>query len=90
MCRLRPLATIFYTALLVTMIGAWTVGAETSRPHIVTILIDDWGWNNWGYHARQQENKREIRTRTLDRLAKQGIVLDRYVAFSDCTVHIKY
>lgn len=73
--RLRPLATLY--ALFAIMIGARTGVAETSRPHIITILIDDWGWNNWGYHAKQQENKREIRTPTLDRLAKQGIVLDR-------------
>ena len=74
-CRLRPLVTLY--ALFAIMIEARTGVAETSRPHIVTIMIDDWGWNNWGYHAKQQENKREIHTPTLDRLAKQGIVLDR-------------
>ena len=29
---------------------ATTVAAQANKPHIVFILVDDWGWSNVGYH----------------------------------------
>ena len=38
---------------------------ERTLPHIVTIVIDDFGWGNWGYHAQQtgiEQLIREVQT----------------------------
>jgi arylsulfatase B len=56
-----------------------------SLPHIVIIIIDDWGWNNFGLHSKTQENKDEIQTPNLDSLANNGIILDRFYAFRFCS-----
>jgi hypothetical protein len=37
------LAFLFLFALCV-------VGSAPSKPHIVFIMVDDWGWANVGYH----------------------------------------
>ena len=47
--------------------------------NIVFFLADDLGWNDVGYHGS------EIRTPNIDRLAKEGVVLDRYYAFPVCS-----
>ncbi|KAG5190928.1 arylsulfatase B-like protein [Tribonema minus] len=59
--------------------------ASAKKPHIITIMIDDWGYNNWGVHAKDEANSREVRTPSLDALANVGIVLDRHYAAPLCT-----
>jgi hypothetical protein len=54
-------------------------------PHLVAILIDDWGHNNVGFHARDQANAAEVQTPVIDSLAAQGVVLDRAYAFRFCS-----
>jgi len=49
------------------------------RPNFVVILADDLGWNDVGYHGS------EIRTPTLDRLAAEGIELDRFYVQPSCS-----
>ena len=48
--------------------------SNPSAPHIVFILIDDWGWNDIGY----QSTWLSWTTPTVDRLAQQGIKLSNY------------
>jgi arylsulfatase A-like enzyme len=48
------------------------------KPHIVVFMVDDWGWNNVGFHASSQLNAKEIQTPAIDGLAASGIVLDRF------------
>ena len=42
------------------------------RPNIVIIVADDLGWGDVGFHQSS------IKTPNLDRVAKQGIILDRF------------
>jgi hypothetical protein len=49
-------------------------------PHIVFVLVDDWGWNDAGYRS----NYMNFTTPTIDKLAKDGIILDNYFTESFC------
>lgn len=59
--------------------------AAALQPHVVVILIDDWGHNNVGYNAAAQPNAAEIQTPVLDALAAGGIILDRHYVFAFCS-----
>ena len=51
----------------------------SSPPNIVFILSDDLGWADVGFHGS------EIRTPTLDALAKKGVQLNRYHTYAVCS-----
>ena len=53
--------------------------SQSSKPHVIFILSDDLGWNDVGYHNS------EIKTPTIDRLAKEGVRLENYYVQSKCT-----
>jgi arylsulfatase B len=55
------------------------------RPHIVFVMVDDWGWANVGFHAQGQPNSKEIQTPNIDAVAAEGLVLDRHYAFRFCS-----
>ncbi|XP_035668426.1 arylsulfatase B-like isoform X1 [Branchiostoma floridae] len=50
-----------------------------SKPHIVFILADDYGWNDIGYHGSF------IQTPNLDRLASEGVKLENYYVQPICS-----
>ncbi|MFQ6034950.1 MAG: sulfatase-like hydrolase/transferase [Sedimentisphaerales bacterium] len=54
-------------------------GPVTKRPNIVFIIADDMGWADVGYHNRQ------IKTPHLDRLAREGVRLERHYVTPTCT-----
>lgn len=49
------------------------------------ILVDDYGWNNIGIHAKDQPNADEIVTPVMDGLAADGIILDRHYVYRFCS-----
>ena len=51
-------------------------------PHIALILADDYGWSHIGYH---NPGNREVVTPNLDRLAEQGVKLERHYAYKFCS-----
>ena len=58
--------------------------ANATLPHIVFVLVDDWGWANVGYHRATPT--KEVQTPTFDRLCKQeGLELDQHYAFKFCS-----
>lgn len=67
----------------------------TSKPHVVLLLADDFGWGNLGIHRRSHKNKledlsmrqarAEVHTPQIDALADTGIVLDRHYSYSVCS-----
>lgn len=52
------------------------------KPHIVMVLVDDWGWNNVGYH---RPNDPEVQTPNIDDLVKEGIELNRHYVYHYCS-----
>ncbi|KAL3871103.1 hypothetical protein ACJMK2_039122 [Sinanodonta woodiana] len=67
--------------ILVTVIAqnVQTSATRASRPHILFVLADDFGYHDIGYHGS------EIQTPVLDRLALSGIRLENYYVQPICT-----
>jgi arylsulfatase A-like enzyme len=60
--------------------GGRAAAQSTARqPNVIFILSDDLGWGDVGYHGSQ------IKTPTLDRLAKRGVELNRYYTYAVCS-----
>lgn len=49
------------------------------KPHIVFVLADDYGYHDVGYHGSR------IKTPNLDRLAEEGVKLERYYVQPMCS-----
>ncbi len=49
------------------------------RPNIVYIIADDLGWHDVGFHGS------DIRTPNIDKLGKEGIILDRFYVCPVCS-----
>ena len=49
------------------------------RPHILFILADDLGWSDVGFHGSA------IKTPNIDKLAREGVILDNYYVQPLCT-----
>ena len=54
-----------------------------SKPHIVFMLVDDWGWANVGYH--RETPTRDISTPNIDSLVKNGLQLDQHYVYNYCS-----
>lgn len=50
-------------------------------PHIVFVLIDDWGYNDYGSRSTYLS----WTTPTMDNLASEGIVLENYYTYQSCS-----
>ena len=53
--------------------------SASEKPHIVIFLADDLGWKDVGFHGS------EIETPNLDRLAQEGLELDRFYVQAICS-----
>ncbi len=63
----------------------FVVSAAASPPNILFVLIDDYGWNNFGPHAVTQPNAVEIQTPVMNGLVAGGVLLNRHYVFSFCS-----
>ena len=50
--------------------------AQQSKPNLVFMLVDDWGWANVGYH--RDPPTKEVVTPNIDGLVKEGLELDQH------------
>ncbi|MDJ0867084.1 MAG: arylsulfatase, partial [Myxococcota bacterium] len=65
-------------ALLLLAAGA--AAAAPERPNVVIFLADDLGWADVGYHGEES-----IRTPSIDRIAREGVQLDRFYTTPICS-----
>lgn len=73
-----PLSIALLFCFLVSY-GQKSQKKPVEKPNIILIIADDAGWNDVGY------NGSEIQTPNIDRLAKNGVVLDRFYASPTCS-----
>ena len=59
--------------------GDATGSSAGAKPNIVLLVADDLGWDDVSYHGS------EIATPNIDRLAAEGVVLDRFYAAPVCS-----
>ena len=71
------------TFLLLIGASSDVVAAASSKPHIVLMLVDDWGWDNVGYHRNPPT--KEVVTPNIDNLVKEGLELDQHYAYKFCS-----
>ena len=69
--------------ILVTLLCTTKINAADSKPHIVFVMVDDWGWANVGYH--RDPPTKEVVTPNFDSLVKQGLELDQHYAYQYCS-----
>lgn len=65
-----------------TLLLAAKLVLAVERPHIVLVLVDDWGWNNAGYHRPDDP---EVFTPNINKLVEAGIELDRHYTYHYCS-----
>lgn len=66
--------------LLLLLISPLLSQSQTSKkPNIIIILADDLGWGDVGFHGSA------IKTPHLDRLSKEGVILNRYYTAPICS-----
>ena len=74
--------------LLLACLLALPVGTSSSSPppSLIFVLCDDWGWANMGLHRDPSwPGNNETQTPNIDRLASNGLLLDRHYVFKYCS-----
>ena len=70
----------FFQSFSVAALGALCqIASVSAAPNIVVLIADDMGWGDVGYHDS------DIGTPEIDRLAAEGIELDRFYVQSVCS-----
>lgn len=65
-------------AIIVVQAAQSALGAEPKRPlNVLLVIADDLSWADIGYHGS------EIKTPNLDKLAQNGVRLERHYVYSD-------
>ena len=80
------MAALVASAICVTALLLATSGLATptqTKPHLVFMLVDDWGWANVGYHRSPPTP--EVVTPNIDNLVKEGLELDQHYAYKFCS-----
>ncbi|XP_062594709.1 arylsulfatase B-like [Saccostrea cucullata] len=70
--------TLLSAGILLAVLACFIKGQAT-KPHILLVIADDFGYNDIGYHGS------EIKTPNLDKLAGEGIKLENYYVQPICT-----
>ena len=71
-----PLA-LFLSSMVVC--GTSSAAPPTTKPHIVFVLVDDWGFADVGFRNPN------VKTPNFDMLAHTGVILNRHYVFKYCS-----
>ena len=71
------------SSLLLALQLVSVCNGAASKPHLVFMLVDDWGWANVGYHRTTPT--KEVVTPNIDDLVKNGLELDQHYAYKFCS-----
>ena len=77
---LRDLVYGITASILTTGLLATGGLAHAAQPNVIVIVADDLGWSDVGFHGNT-----DIDTPSLDRLAAQGVQLDRFYTTPICS-----
>jgi arylsulfatase I/J len=76
---MRPQLLILWLAVLPAARAPVTTKTAASLPHLVLTVVDDLGYADVGFAGSQ------IATPTIDRLAREGVVLTSYYVMRACS-----
>jgi arylsulfatase A-like enzyme len=68
-----------FSCILGLLLVARVIESQNTKPHILLVIADDFGYNDVGYHGS------EIKTPNLDKLAGEGIKLENYYVQPICS-----
>lgn len=74
--------------MLPCLVGLAAVPSAVAQPppHILKVIVDDFGWGNTNYHRKQiGESHAEIVTPHMDALVEEGVLLMRHYVHPECT-----
>ena len=70
---------IMKSVAILLFLSIFSYSEANRKPNIIIVLADDFGWNDIGYHNS------EVISPNLDKLASEGVILDRNYAQAVCT-----
>ena len=70
---------MLFLCALVGLLVAGVTAAPATKPHIVFVFVDDWGYADVGFRNPA------VKTPNFDMLAKTGLLLDRQYVFKYCS-----
>lgn len=73
-----PISSVFFVLAVFTAVQAANTSA-TTKPHIVFVLVDDWGFADVSFRNPA------IHSPNFDDLAKTGLILNRHYVFKYCS-----
>ncbi|MEO9633579.1 MAG: arylsulfatase [Parasphingorhabdus sp.] len=74
-----PSSTGFSNETTANLAGLVKQRTSSEPPNVIIIMADDLGWGDVGYHGS------DIETPNIDRLAREGMRLERFYALPVCT-----
>ena len=77
---------LFLSLLASTAAAEAPPSGAAPKPHVVFLLVDDYGWANAGWHnSAESGGQREVQTPHMDALVASGINLNQHYTFKFCS-----
>jgi len=71
--------SVFFLATLSLFIATSKLSAQSGKPNIVYILVDNWGWGDVSIQGST------VQTPSIDQLAREGLRLTNFNVENQCT-----
>lgn len=67
--------------IVTLLVSAMQVAIASSRPHIIFTMVDDLGYNGFGFGGHNSE----VISPTIDKLAAEGVILTNHYTYKFCS-----